>query len=392
MTLISGLCLVFCYACFPPGVSNLQGREVKVRLASELAWESRRFTGNQYALLTNSSSQQLFNLADSLVRLEKVSVFFSPEHGFSTNLPDGVHSGDEYYRNRPVVSLYGARKKPLTSDFGTADTLLIDIQDVGLRWYTYLSTIRYCLETAAEAGIPVVILDRPNPLGGDIAEGPIPDSSLMSFVGALPIPVRYGLTVGELFSMAVGEKWFPGMKDLKLTVIRFTGWNRKDRWPETGLKWIPPSPNLPDYVSLVWYNGTCLFEGTNVSEGRGTSVPFQWIGAPWLTSQDSALFLQAGFRVRYEKRTPVTLSGKAVRPKYENEQVPGFFLESSISSQSVLSGIRQVLQSLQSTGHPLSIKPYFYQLLGSRSIAVTDQEKAALKDFQKKSSGYYLYR
>lgn len=392
MTICGGFLLLLSVACSNPEPTSLPGSgRQKVVLASELAWKSGRFSGQSYALLTNSNSQYEFNLADSLVSQNKVVVFFSPEHGFGTNLPDGVHAGDEQFRNRPVVSLYGTKKKPVKTDFGVSDTLLIDIQEVGLRWYTYLSTIRYCLESAAGSGIPVIILDRPNPLGGEAVEGPIPDSSLMSFVGALPVPVRYGLTVGELFTMALEEEWFPMMKNLDLTVIRMSGWKRNQLWPDTGLNWIPPSPNLPDFSSLFWYSGTCLVEGTNLSEGRGTPSPFQWIGAPWFSPKDSLLFLQAGMKVRYEEKMPVTIPGKAIRPKYENERLPGFFLESNTGSQSVLAGIRQVLNMLVASGRQVSIKPYFYQLLGSRSLTETDGEKAALMDFRIKSRKYYLY-
>lgn len=363
----------------------------RVRLASELAWESGRLSGNRYALLTNSGSQRLFNLADSLIRTDRVAVFFSPEHGFGTNLPDGVHATDEQYKGRSVVSLYGNKKKPLTSDFGAADTLLIDIQEVGLRWYTYLTTIRYCLESAAAAGIPVIILDRPNPLGGLIAEGPIPDSSLMSFVGALPVPVRYGLTVGELFTMAQHQNWFPLMQDLKLTVIRMDGWKRSMLWPSTGLGWVPPSPNLPTFRSLYWYSGTCLFEGTNLSEGRGTDLPFRWTGAPWLNPADSILFNQSGIRVQYDEKTPVSIPGRAHKPKYENEQLPGFTMKSITGDRSVLQSIRQVIMSLQSAGRPLTIKPYLFQLLGSRSVEETEGEMKALNDFRIESRLYHFY-
>ncbi|NUQ80393.1 MAG: DUF1343 domain-containing protein [Bacteroidetes bacterium] len=390
--MVTSLLTFLSLTAFPPAGDHYSSTDSgRVRLASELAWESGRLSGNQYALLTNSSSQRLFNLADSLIKTERAAVFFSPEHGFGTNLPDGVHSTDEQYKGRPVVSLYGNKKKPLTSDFGVADTLLIDIQEVGLRWYTYLSTIRYCLESAAMAGIPVIILDRPNPLGGLISEGPIPDSTLMSFVGALPVPVRYGLTVGELFTMAQHQNWFPLMKDLKLTVIRMDGWKRSMLWPSTGLDWIPPSPNLPTFQSLYWYSGTCLFEGTNLSEGRGTDLPFRWTGAPWLNPADSILFNQSGIRVQYDEKTPVSIPGRAHKPKYENERLPGFTMKSITGDRSVLQSIRQVILSLQSAGRPLTIKPYLFQLLGSRSVEETEEEMKALNDFRIESRLYHFY-
>jgi uncharacterized protein YbbC (DUF1343 family) len=172
------------------------------------------------------------------------------------------------------------------------DVLVFDIQDIGARYYTYVWTMALAMEAAGEPGIGFVVLDRPNPLGGERVQGDVLDPDFATFVGLYPVPMRHGLTVGELARMLVGEYGI----DVDLTVVPMDGWTRRTWWVQTGLPFIPPSPNMPSVASATHYPGTCLFEGTNLSVGRGTDRPFQWIGAPWLDAGTVAARLNAMVR------------------------------------------------------------------------------------------------
>ncbi len=178
----------------------------------------------------------------------------------------------------PVHSLYSEVRKPTAEMLEGLDALLIDLQDVGTRVYTYIWTMLHCLEACAEHGVRVVVLDRPNPLGGEVVEGPILDPAYRSFVGLEPIPMRHGLTIGELARHFVATKQL----DVELDVVPMRGWQRSMLWPDTDRNWVPPSPNLPRFEGVVLYPGMVLFEGTMVSEGRGTTTPFELLGADYM--------------------------------------------------------------------------------------------------------------
>jgi len=205
---------------------------------------------------------------------------FSPEHGFQTAVQDAlpVPDGKDPATNLPVYSLYGKAKAPTPKMLKGIDLLLFDLQDAGLRFYTYLSTLYYCLQACARARIPVLVLDRPNPLTGARVQGPVLEPKFSSFVGIAPIPLRHGMTLGEL-ALYLNEV-YRFRADLK--IIPMKGWMRGMWFDQTGLKWVPPSPNLPSFESALVYPATCLIEGTNLSEGRGTPRPFEQIGAPWV--------------------------------------------------------------------------------------------------------------
>jgi uncharacterized protein YbbC (DUF1343 family) len=216
----------------------------------------------------------------NLVRL------FSPEHGLGANATDGaaVADGRDPLTGLPVISLYGKRLRPTRESLADLDAVLFDIPDIGTRFYTYIWTLSHVLEACAEAGVPFIVLDRPNPLGGNLAaaEGPMLDSEkFSSFVGRAAIPIRHSLTAGELAHLWNAE-W---KLDAKLRVIPCSGWHRLMHWPDTGLPFIQTSPAIPSYESALLYPGICLFEATNLSVGRGTEFPFQGIGAPWLNAQ-----------------------------------------------------------------------------------------------------------
>jgi len=210
----------------------------------------------------------------------KLVALYGPEHGVRGDAPDGqyIESFTDERTGLPVHSLYGLAKKPTQESLKDVDVLVFDIQDAGVRFFTFISTMSYAMEAAAEVGIPFVVLDRPNPINGISAEGNILNPEFKSFVGLHPIPIRHGMTVGELTMLFNAEFGI----DADLTVVKMDNWHRNMWFNDTGLIWVQPSPNLPTPDTATAYPGTCLIEGTNVSEGRGTTRPFELLGAPWI--------------------------------------------------------------------------------------------------------------
>jgi uncharacterized protein YbbC (DUF1343 family) len=250
--------------------------------------------GKRVGLATHPAAV-MRDLTDSVTALlgcgVTLTALFGPEHGFSGAVADGQHVQDAVYGNiqLPIYSLYGTTQEPTPDMMADVDVLVFDMQDVGARFYTFISTLFYVLEGAAKADVPVVVLDRPNPVNGSVREGPVLSSGFESFVGVLPIPLRYGLTIGEL------ARYMNDTQDLHadLTVIPMAGWQRGLWFDETGLTWVPTSPAIPHVSTAVVYPGMCLLEGTNVSEGRGTALPFEVCGAPWINGAALAAHLNA---------------------------------------------------------------------------------------------------
>jgi uncharacterized protein YbbC (DUF1343 family) len=216
---------------------------------------------------------------------------YSPEHGLSGAIEAGVRieSGRHESTGLPIYSLYTDAKGPLPHMLEGVDVLLFDIQDVGARYYTYVYTMAFSMQAAGQAGIPFVVLDRPNPIGGVLVQGSVLDPAFASFIGMYPVPMRHGMTPGELARLYRGAFGV----DVELHVVPVAGWRRAVWYDEIGLPWTPPSPNMPSLESATHYPGTCLFEGTNLSVGRGSENPFQWIGAPWLDGVELAARLNA---------------------------------------------------------------------------------------------------
>ncbi len=218
-----------------------------------------------------------------------IQVVFGPEHGVSGSAQDmeSINSGFSSTAHAPVstrrlISLYGDSLESLRPSADMVEglsVLVVDLQDVGSRYYTFAVTMRYCMEVCAKVGVRVVVLDRPNPLGGLTVEGPVLGQEPRSFVGGFGVPVRHGLTMGELAMLATRE----GV-DVELQVISMKGWNRGMWFDDTGLEWVLPSPNMPTLETAIVYPGSCLIEATNLSEGRGTTRPFEFVGAPWIDS------------------------------------------------------------------------------------------------------------
>ncbi|MEC7863710.1 MAG: DUF1343 domain-containing protein [Bacteroidota bacterium] len=250
------------------------------RTTSYLPLLSRKniaIVGNQTSMIAST------HLVDSLLSLGvKVLKVFSPEHGFRGKADAGAKIKDEIDEKTglPIISLYGKSKKPNPKQLEGIDLLLFDIQDVGTRFYTYISTLHYIMETAAENNIKVIVLDRPNP-NGHYIDGPIRENGFESFVGMHPVPIVHGMTIGEYAKMINGENWIA--KKCDLTIIKMKNYNHNMHYNLP----VKPSPNLPNSRSINLYPSLCLFEGTNVTIGRGTEYPFQHFGAPYLESNYS---------------------------------------------------------------------------------------------------------
>jgi uncharacterized protein YbbC (DUF1343 family)/CubicO group peptidase (beta-lactamase class C family) len=230
----------------------------------------------------------------------RLGAIFSPEHGLTGDANTDVANGRDAITGLPVWSLYGTTRRPTASMLRGLDVLVFDIQDVGVRYYTYLTTLLYVMEEAARARIPLVVLDRPNPITGRVVEGPVMDPDLASFTGPHPLPVRTGMTIGEFARMAAAERRIP----VSLTVVPLEGWERGRWFDETGLPWVNPSPNIRSVTQALLYSGIGLLEATNVAVGRGTDWPFEVVGAPWLDPHGVSQDLNA-LRLRGVKFEPV---------------------------------------------------------------------------------------
>ncbi|MBI3296565.1 MAG: DUF1343 domain-containing protein [Elusimicrobia bacterium] len=259
------------------GFSELRG--LRVGLISNQTGRDRK----------GRTSVQIFANASGMT----LSALFSPEHGFAgvsedSSVVSGIFALPDG-RTIPLYSLYGATRTPTAEMLSGLDALVFDIQDAGARFYTYSTTMALSLEAAARAGIDYVVLDRPNPVNGDSLEGPVLEEGLRSFISYLRVPVRHGFTMGELARL---HNLGAGL-GAKLTILPLKGWRRSMWYDQTGLPWTRPSPNLPDLASAALYPGLACFEPFNVSVGRGTPMPFRWVGAPWLDAAAALKRLKA---------------------------------------------------------------------------------------------------
>lgn len=280
--------------------------------------------GKRVGLITNHTGRDAAGRStiDRLAESDAVELvaLYSPEHGIRGVAAPGEHvaSDRDEETGLPIHSLYGETRKPTPEMLEGVEALLFDIQDIGTRQYTYISTMKLGMEAAAEAGIPFVVLDRPNPIGGHIVEGNILEEAFESFVGTHPIPVRHGMTVGELARMFNAEDDM----GVDLTVVPVEGWERDQWWDETGLEWVNPSPNIRRLEAAIHYPGTVFWEATTLSEGRGTEQPFEQTGAPWLRAAEVADSLNARNLpgVRFEA-VPLTVEPTA--DKFPGETLEG---------------------------------------------------------------------
>lgn len=295
---------ILCFLIFQTACS--QNKSNTITPAAERFSEYKSFLKDKnIALVANQSSlvgEQ--HLVDFLLSKNiKPIKIFSPEHGFRGNADAGekVNDGLDSRTKLPIVSLYGKHKKPYIEDLKGINLVVFDLQDVGVRFYTYLSTLHYMMEACAENNIPLIVLDRPNP-NAHYIDGPVLEDDCKSFVGLHPVPIVYGMTIGEYGKMINGEKWLANGIHCDLTVIPCENWNRNSvyRLP------IKPSPNLPNYRSIQLYPSLCFFEGTVVSAGRGTDFPFQTYGHPLLQTS------------KFEYK-PRSISGASKNPKFKDQ-------------------------------------------------------------------------
>ncbi len=282
-------------SCQAPAESGGRAAAVRPGIEVLLSDSLDLVRGRRVGLITNHTGRDragvpTIDLLADHPEVELVALY-SPEHGIRGSAEAGVRVSDSVdgRTGLPIHSLYGDTRSPTDEMLEGIEVLLFDIQDVGARYYTYLSTMALAMEAAGERGIPFVVLDRPNPIGGDPVQGNVLDPEYSTFVGLYPIPMRHGLTAGEFARMAVGEF---GVR-VRLSVVVADGWRRTMPYGDTGIPWIAPSPNMPSVESALHYPGTCLFEGTPISVGRGTERAFQQVGAPWLDADELAARLQA---------------------------------------------------------------------------------------------------
>jgi uncharacterized protein YbbC (DUF1343 family) len=277
-----------------------------VLLGSEKLLASTRLNGLRVGVLANPASidHGFRHFVDRFSHSNryKLTAIFGPQHGYRSDLQDNMietpHAKDRR-RNVPIFSLYSETREPTKEMLDLIDVLVIDLQDVGARIYTFIYTMANCLRAAARHGLPVIVCDRPNPIGGGQVEGPTLDPGFESFVGQFRMPMRHGMTVAELARLFNEHHGI----DAALEVFSMEGWSRGMYWDETDLPWVMPSPNMPALDTAIVYPGTVLYEGTMLSEGRGTTRPFELIGAPWLDGDQLA-----------ERMNKVGLKGVYFRP------------------------------------------------------------------------------
>ncbi|MGA2623980.1 MAG: DUF1343 domain-containing protein [Bacteroidota bacterium] len=388
----------------------------RVRVGAEVLIEKNLLllAGKNVGVICNQTSilPGDTHLIDTLLRLGiHVTTLFSPEHGIRGERPAGerVENETDPKTHLPVYSLFGRTQKPTPGMLKNVDALVFDLQDVGARFYTYASTMANAMAAAAENGKQFIVLDRPNPINGVDIEGPILDTTLRSFIGMFPIPIRHGMTLGELAKMIVGEQWLGTGLHLDLTVIPMGGWKRSMWYDDTELPWLPPSPNMRTITAATVYPGTCLFEATNVSEGRGTERPFEYIGAPWIDGDSLASGLNdlalSGVHFESIRFVPMFDSVAAPHPKYGGEMCRGVYVHVTDRSRfhpvevglKLLAKIREL--------YPARVKmrqDSFDRLLGVRIVGETPGQSTfdstlltptnrEFRHFEAKRSGYLLY-
>lgn len=392
-------------------VKSVVNLGLEVFLDSEL----NTIRGKRVGLLTNQASVDRHLIHNRLLIKEKLgdslTTLFSPQHGFYSEKQDNMiesEHGVDGETGLPVFSLYGEVRKPSQAMLENVDVLVIDLLDVGTRVYTFIYTMAYCLEAAAENGKRVIVLDRPNPVGGLEVEGNILHSGYASFVGLYPLPMRHGLTMGEM-ARFLNEQFDIGAE---LEIFAMEGWHRSMLFRDTGLPWVFPSPNMPTPETALVYPGQVLWEGTNISEGRGTTMPFELFGSPFLIHDEVT--------ARIEE---TDLPGCSLRPlyfqptfgKWAGELCAGFQLHvteaGSFLPYRTGLALLQAMMLLYPEGFQYKEPPYEYEyekkpidcILGSRDIrrkmeagesiaALEESWRQELDEFKKCRQEYFLYK
>ncbi|MDZ7718493.1 MAG: DUF1343 domain-containing protein [Balneolaceae bacterium] len=392
----------------PNGSTTEESEPTKVRTGAEMLIEDHLddLEGQRVGLVMNPTARiGDTHMLDTLMALDvNVSALFAPEHGFRGEAGAGekIEDGVDQETGLPVFSLYGDTRKPTPEMLEEVDLLIFDMQDVGARFYTYNATMGLVIEAAADAGVPVWILDRPNPAGGNYVSGWLMEDEYQSFVGAYPIPVAHGLTLGELAQMAIGENWLDTEAQPDVRVIEMEGWTRDMKWPDTGLDWVAPSPNLPTFDHAYMYLGTVFFEGTSLSEGRGTDDPFLTAGAPATYLSDGDLEklnnLSEDVSVEAAEFTPKSIPGVAISPKHQDRVCNGVKISlNGYDFDPVRTGLTIFTTLVQSTPE-YETRDFIYLLAGSTEIDPLMSDELAVEelDFQldaflEKRKAYLLY-
>lgn len=331
--LLSGFTFIlfFITSCNKPIKPVLPGLDILVSEKIEL------IRGKRIGLVTNhtalsSSGEHIVDVLNNTPGVI-LKALFAPEHGIRGDREGGdfIESYIDSLTGVTVFSLYGKNRKPSSKMLDSLDLLLFDIQDIGTRFYTYISTMGLAMEAAAQKGIPFIVLDRPNPITGVIVEGPVLKPQFKSFVGMYQIPIRHGMTVAELAQMINSEGWLENGIKADLKVIPIKNWQRLFWFSQTGLPWIKTSPNMPNEKAATLYPGMGLLEGLNISEGRGTLEPFIVIGAPWFEPEKVKEELPGlwvnGVEIQSIQYTPVSMPGVVLHPEYEEELCFGFRMQ-----------------------------------------------------------------
>jgi len=359
--------LIFLTACNANKIERTLALEIKTGADNTKAYlpllrgKKVGIVTNQTGILSNKTHLVDFLLSKNI----KIQTIFAPEHGFRGTADAGEHviDGKDAKTGLPIISLYGDNRKPKLAQLAEIDIVVFDLQDVGLRFYTYISTLHYVMEACAENNIPLLILDRPNP-NGNIVDGPILEKDYTSFVGMHPVPVLYGMTIGEYGKMINGEKWLQNGVQCKLTVIPCVSYNRKMSYSLP----VKPSPNLPNDQSINLYASLCFFEGTNVSVGRGTEKQFQIYGSPFLPKSDFSFVPQPNFGAK--------------EPMHKDQICYGEDL-SAVPKVSQLE-LKWLLKAYKETSDKSKFfNPFFTKLAGTKQLQQQIEAGASEKEIRK---------
>ncbi len=342
MTILLILPLLFSSLTFP---SSIAAPQVRTGLENLLENHLNLIQGKRLGVLANQTSvdSRGRHIVDLLsAHAQVVTVLFGPEHGFMGDVEDAAEISNTVYNDIQLYSLYGEFLSPTPKMLRDVDVLVYDIQDVGVKFYTFISNLFLAMHAAKREQIPIVVCDRPNPVNATIVSGAITNPAFSSFVGVFPLPIRYGMTVGEIAALFNSESYGGFALGIDLTVIPMTGYTRDMWYDETGVPWVVPSPNMPTLETAVIYPGMCLMEGTNLSEGRGTDSPFLTIGAPYINAKD---WLEAipeevlgGVKAESVEFYPKSIPGVVTTPKYKDEKC--FGLHFTVTDRDRLEPIR----------------------------------------------------
>ena len=386
--LFVGVALAACAAA--PGnttdseVPESEARQVRSGIEVLLSDSLHLVQGKNVGLLTNhtgiywTSDGIVGSTIDALYEANNVDLvaLYAPEHGIRGQEQAGaaIDSGRDERTGVPIHSLYGEVRKPTPAMLEGVDVLLFDMQDIGARYYTYVSTMALAMEAAGEQDIPFIVLDRPNPVRGDVVQGNLLKPGYETFVGMYPVPMRHGMTAGELAQLYVGEFGL----EVDLHVVPLDGWTRDMTFDQTQLPWVPPSPNMPSLESALAYPGTCLFEGTPISVGRGTDRAFQWVGAPWLDGVQLAESLNGyginGVRFESTTFTPRNAGDR----KFEGQEVSGVLLiPESTDYDASKAAVAMLLETYSMSGDNwLWAEAHFDRLAGTDSLRLSIEADA----------------